>query len=362
MEQAENPKLRLVDAKPVSYEGASYLVLRDPLGLTDQTLLVPQQYVPVLALCDGARSPSTLRAALAIRYGIFLTKERIQEFLDALDKALLLENERSHRALAAARRSFRRAAFRPTASAGHSYPEDPAALAGYLQGFLDAAAAMPGNRSLDLDGKVRGLVSPHIDYERGGPVYAQVWGQAAGSARAADLAIIFGTDHYSEGLAFSLTRQNYATPFGVLPNDTTIVDRLAQAIGEEEAFAGELHHRQEHSIELAAVWMHHVRGGKPIATVPILAGSLEVIQQQRGGQTLEDVLRVLRQSLRGRRAIVIAAGDLSHVGPAIEGQPVHPGKLNQQKSADEARNQRGSTARSNRWKTRTTCAASPRST
>ncbi len=336
MEKAENPKLRLIDAKPVVYEGASYLVLRDPVGLTEKSLLIPQQYIPILALCDGTRNPAALRGALAIRYGIYLTRDRIEEFLTALDDALLLENARSRQAIEEARQSFRRAPFRPPASAGHAYPDNPAELADYLQGFLDAAAGPdPGNRNTALDGKIRGLVSPHIDFERGGPVYAQVWGQAVEAVQAADLAIIFGTDHYSEGRAFSLTRQNYATPFDVLPTDADIVDRLAQVIGEEEAFAGELHHRQEHSIELAAVWMHHIREGQPIDVVPVLTGSLDVIQQQRGGETLEAVLHTLRQVMRNRRAIVIAAGDLAHVGPAFESQPVNPEKLIQLKKADE---------------------------
>ena len=32
-----------------------------------------------------------------------------------------------------------------------------------------------------------GVISPHIDYHRGGPVYAAVWQQAAAMAQAADL-------------------------------------------------------------------------------------------------------------------------------------------------------------------------------
>ena len=85
-------------------------------------------------------------------------------------------------------------------------------------------------------------------------------GRGKGSRTAADLAIIFGTDH-SGGLGkVTPTRQSYATPYGVLPTANGIVDRLADALGEEEAFAEELHHRKEHSIELASVWLHHAPG------------------------------------------------------------------------------------------------------
>src|SRR5512142_680874 len=96
------PKLRLIDAQPVSYEGETYLLLRDPLMLIEKTLLVPQPMIPALALCDGTRTAATLRAALAIRYGLFLTTQRIEEFLHALDEALLLENAHSRKARALA--------------------------------------------------------------------------------------------------------------------------------------------------------------------------------------------------------------------------------------------------------------------
>ena len=65
LSQHSAPKLRMVDAQPVNYEGATYLLLRDPLALTDQTLLVPQPYVPLLALMDGSRNIGALRAAAA---------------------------------------------------------------------------------------------------------------------------------------------------------------------------------------------------------------------------------------------------------------------------------------------------------
>lgn len=325
--QTEKPRLRLIDAQPLVYEGEAYLMLRDPLMLTDKTLLVPQPMIPALALIDGTRTTGGLRASLALRYGLFLTGERVREFLDALDDALLLDNERSRQARIEAQAAFRRADFRPPSSAGASYPEDPGELSQYLDRYIKSTPAQP-------DGDIRGLVSPHIDYERGAEVYAKVWGSAANAAREAELVIVFGTDHFSEGLPFSLTHQNYATPFGPLPTETAVIDELAEVIGREAAFAGELHHRREHSIELAAVWLHHVRGGSAIPLVPILVGSLETALEVEQGSLVEGVLRVLSKTIRSRRTLVVAAGDLAHVGPAFDTEPVDSGKLVQVKSAD----------------------------
>ncbi len=329
-----HPQLRLVDAQPITYEGETYLLLRDPLELTEKTLLVPQPYVPILALLDGSRNLATLRAALALRYGLFLTPQRIEEFVAALDDARLLDNEHSRQAIQEAQEHFRQAPFRTPASAGASYPENPQALSSYLQGFIDNL----NGSTPTANGSVRGIISPHIDYQRGGPVYAQVWSQAGQAVREADLAIVFGTDHFSEGYPISLTRQNYATPYGTLPTAVSIVDELVEVVGEEAAFAGELHHRKEHSIELAAVWMHHMRAGKPIEMAPILVGSLERWMQPDENQALpllDGVIEVLQRAMQGRKAVVVAAGDLAHVGPAFGGEAVDPGKLVALKDADD---------------------------
>lgn len=324
----ENPKLRLIDAHQVVYEGEAYISLHDPLMLTERSLIVPQPLIPLLTLCDGTRTTAGLRASLAIRYGIFITSERVREFIGALDDALLLENQRSRLARAAAEIEFRQADFRTPSSAGLSYPSDADELTKILDQFYNLEIK-------GTDNGICGLVSPHIDFERGGPVYASVWASAAQAAQNADLAIVFGTDHHSEGMPFSLTRQNYATPFGILPTDTAIVDELADVIGIEDAYAGELHHRGEHSIELAAVWLHHVRGRKPIPLVPVLMGPLDTALAKESGRTLNAVLEVLSHALQTHRTLVIAAGDLAHVGPAFDTGPVDQAKLIQLKSADD---------------------------
>ncbi len=118
------------------------------------------------------------------------------------------------------------------------------------------------------------------------------------AANEADLVIMFGTDHQGSNGTVTLTRQSYATPWGVLPTDQALVDKLAEALGQETAFAEELHHAHEHSIELAAVWLHFTRGGRPVALLPILCGSFGgFVAGERDPATYEPfdaVLRVLR--------------------------------------------------------------------
>ena len=266
----EHPRLRALDFRPVMQNGRLAILLRDPLRLSDNLVAVPQQLAPALALMDGTRDRSALRAALIVRHQLLVGTEILDRLIDACDEAFLLENDHFRAARRRAFDEYRQAPCRPPALAGQSYPADPDALRELLDGYL---AGVDGAGPAGSPDGGRGLLSPHIDYERGGPVYAAVWKQAAGMVRAADLAVILGTDHYSARNLLTLTRQHYATPYGVMPTAIDIVDALSDAIGEEAAFAGELNHRSEHSIELAAVWLHHMRRGQPCEMVPILCGS-----------------------------------------------------------------------------------------
>ncbi len=334
------PKLRAVDVRPHSQNGHAYYLLRDPLELQSGSLLIPQYLGPVLALCDGSMESSrALGSTLLSRYGIGLETEQINEVLAALDQACLLENERARVALVEKIQRFRRQPFRTPSLAGLSYPAERAALARLLDDYLTGIS--PRNRyyngHTNGHGHRVGVFSPHIDYPRGGKVYAQTWGALGEAARAADLVIILGTDHYGDDL-FTLTRQHYATPYGTLPTATALVDDLAAVLGEDAAFAGELRHSNEHSLELVAVWLHHMRGGDPVPILPVLTGSLHHLygsqQSPADNPFVFRFLEAVRRHVQGRNVLVVASGDLSHVGPAFGGQPLTAQDRLQVQSAD----------------------------
>jgi AmmeMemoRadiSam system protein B len=330
------PKLRPVDIRPVAQKGRPGFMLRDPLQLSDRTLIVPQPLHLVLPLCDGTREDArALGASLAVRHGVRIAPDVIAQLLGALDEVYLLDNATSTQARERASAAYRGAPFRPPTSAGQAYPDDADALKRLLDGYL---ADVPAETTPLME--ARGLVSPHIDYARGGPVYAQTWRRAADAVRSADLVVILGTDHFDEDSLLTLTRQNYATPFGVLPTARGIVDALAEVVGEEAAFAGELHHRSEHSIELAAVWLHHVREGRPCEVVPILCGSfyrtLQGSADGEGDPTIAALLAALAAVTSMRRLFVVAAGDLAHVGPAFGGYPLDFAGRARLRAADDA--------------------------
>ncbi|MBV7328831.1 AmmeMemoRadiSam system protein B [Chloroflexi bacterium TSY] len=324
------PKLREIDIRPHNHYGHPYLVFSDPLQITDKTLMVPQSLAVALAFCDGTRDVSGIRAAYILQYGVEIEEHQVCELLNALDEALMLDNERFEDAYQQTLIRYQAAEFRKPALAGPSYPSEPEQLHKLLDHYLAQTIHLQVDWDTMNANPGRGLVSPHIDYQRGGKVYAQSWARAEEAARNADLVIMFGTDHKSNA-PFTLTKQNYATPFGILPTEQTITDALATAIersmGEQEAYRGELRHISEHSLELVAVWLHHMRQGKPVEMVPILVGGFHHFIENgtfpKEDPLLNNVLNTLVHSTSKRNVLVVASGDLAHVGPAFGGKPLN---------------------------------------
>lgn len=334
------PKLRPIEIRPFVHERQPSLLLRDPLSLSGKFMTLPAALGPVLAVCDGTCDARGIQAAVLMHFGLRVSLRVIEQVLAALDELYLLDNARSAAAQAQALAAYRSAVYRPPALADGSYPGDPAALRQVLAGYqAEACLRRNGDAPCPPSG-LRGLISPHIDYLRGGPVYAAVWEEAAEAVRAAELAIIFGTDHYGGFGQLTLTRQHYATPFGVLPTAQEVVNAAAEALGEEAAFAEELHHRSEHSIELAAVWLHYMREGRACQVVPVLCGSFGhfvagMADPSRDAQ-IASLVAALQRATAGRRTVVIAAADLAHIGPAFGGDEVDAAGQEALRLTDEA--------------------------
>jgi AmmeMemoRadiSam system protein B len=337
--RAAYPKLRHLDIRPHVQNGRQYILLRDPLQLSDNVLLVPQPLAAVLAFCDGSYSLRGIARAFHAAYGFPIGDDLVHQLVGALDVACLLDNERTTEAMSVIRDQYRAAPFRTPLLAGRSYPADPEELHEALEAYRQQAHNGQPPVAPLTPTPTFGILSPHIDYMRGGIVYAQVWERAAAAVQEADLVIIFATDHHGSD-PFTLTHQNYATPYGILPTATEIVDQVAAVIGEKYAFAGELRHRGEHSLELVTVWLHHLRNRRPVEIVPILCGGFHRFYNNGGNPEqdteIEEVLATLRAASVGRRVVVVASGDLAHVGPAFGQEPLDDADRVRVQSADQA--------------------------
>ncbi|NPA07173.1 MAG: AmmeMemoRadiSam system protein B [Chloroflexi bacterium] len=310
------PLLRPLRLIPFTYRDTPGFLLQDPLRLSPHVLFVPADLAPVLALMDGTHTPQAMRAAMLVRYGVPLPPEVLDRLIQDLDQAYFLENDRFRAYQARRLASYRAGPYREPSHAGEVYPKEPEALRAQMDTYLRTVLAHE-----KLAGPVVGVVSPHIDYARGHRVYAAAWSLAREALQRAERVIVLATDHNAPPGAITLTRQSYATPYGVLPTAQDVVDRLAAALGEEEAFRHEVHHIGEHAAELALVWAHHLRDGRAVDVVPILLGGLDHYfgsgRHPREDVAWSRVADILRAAVDEKPTVVVAAVDLAHVGPAF---------------------------------------------
>lgn len=313
------PKLRRIDAFPFENSGQKVIALRDPTRLDDKVLVVSYPVFFVVSLFDGTRSLNEIKAEYMRRYGEILYSERLDEIISYLDEQYLLESERYaqyHRQL---EEEFRLAEKRVSAFAGKSYESDLNKLNHQIEQFFTGPGG-PGSLSQNPQGDmVKGLIAPHIDFQRGGPCYAWAYKELAESIQP-DLFVLLGTVHSPTDFPFVLTSKKFATPWGEVETDAEIVAALAEKLSFNP-FQDELVHKTEHTIEFQLVFLDYLfHDKKKFKILPVLCGSFHDIMAQ--GNTPQDkpYLHEFIAALRDLidkvpyRTCCIASADLAHVG------------------------------------------------
>ncbi|MFH2005146.1 MAG: AmmeMemoRadiSam system protein B [bacterium] len=315
------PKLRLVEATNVQVEGSAMVALRDPAWPPDRAVLLSHGALALVSLFDGHRDRGDLQAELLRRHGELVDRELIDTVIAQVDAALLLHSPRYDQDLEARREAFRAQPRRPLTMGDVCFPADPQAAAALLDGFFDAPGGPGRLPAAGGEAAVRGVIAPHIDYERGAALYAQAYLKLAEGAADAELFVILGTDHKGEVDApFSLTDLDFETPFGRLRTDGALVRELCDA--DPGLRDGELAHGPEHSLEFQVVLLHHVLGpgAEQARILPVLCGGLtdrEGRETAERRERVEAFINALGLLARQRRVCFVAGADLAHLGPAF---------------------------------------------
>lgn len=310
------PKLRSpIDMRLEKVEGQEVLLLNCPLGISPAPLFLVPAVGPILSCFEGALSIEEITAQFS-QYGV--KRELIRELAALLDKHLFLASPNFFSAQQAQKEQFRLSPVRPAALAGSGYPALSAELTREIDGYL----SLPCDTSLDSEAPLIGLVSPHIDYRRGGTAYGLTYNRLRPQQH--DLYIVIGTAHqYSRG-KFHLTRKDFPTPLGNLKTDHSFVDYLAMNYGFERSFADEFLHRREHSLELQLPFLHRLKSGPRL--IPILVGSFHhMLNSGKYPEAFEDydsfaaaLAEGIKQRLSaGEKICIIAGVDMAHVGQSF---------------------------------------------
>jgi AmmeMemoRadiSam system protein B len=316
----ERPRLRPIRARRLEFGGQPFVSLEDPLGIAADPVLVPLDgYHGIVCHFDGRTTLAEIQARAHRLTGRLVPLTQIQGLIDRLDRALLLDGPR----FAAYSDGYRTEAVRPPAFAGRSYAGTDHVLRAQLaQHFADPrGAGLPDGHAAASNGRrLRGILSPHIDYQRGGPTYTWAYRELIERSNAS-VFVILGVAHQYCRRRFALTRKDFATPLGTARTDRQFVDRLAEGAGSE-VFDDELAHHAEHSIEFQVVFLQYLLGDRRDYTiVPILVGSFHDLMDA-GLDPIESVdverfVGALRaaESACDRSVVYIGGIDLCHVGP-----------------------------------------------
>ncbi len=311
------PALRHVDVAPMEHNGQTLLCVSDPLGYVEDPMLLSPAAFYVAASLDGAAGVEEIRRAFLAQFGTGVAARQVIEVAEALDTAGFLLSPRFEAIRAEATQAFRDAPVRSATLAGKSYPADPEELRAFLDAFFtaDGEEGPPAVGGPDR-APLRCLIVPHIDFARGGHVYARGYRALFGAGKP-DTVFLFGVAHCGVPVPFTLTSKAFETPLGTLETDQAVVDALAAAC-DYDPFEHEFVHRSEHSIEFQAILLAYLYGPS-VKIVPVLCSSFAENDGPTIPSEMDGINRFLEAcrtaaSARGRRVAVIAGADLAHVG------------------------------------------------
>jgi hypothetical protein len=183
--------------------------------------------------------------------------------------------------------------------------------------YLDALGAGAPDRS--KRGPVpRGILSPHIDFRRGGPCYTHAY-RAVLESEAPATVLVLGVAHLSPPSPFVLSDKTYETPLGAIEPDRDFIEAFRKR-APDGLMSDEIVHRGEHSIEFQAVFLRHSHPDADLKIVPILCSSFEPVAGGASPSTeprVQETIGALAEAVKtsGRRVLIVAGVDFAHVGP-----------------------------------------------
>ncbi len=315
--------MRPLQVTPVVHEGRQVLVFQDPAGILENPLaIVPDAILLVLLQhADGETDLGRLAEIAREQTDLIITADRIRSVVRELDESMLLLSERFLAKWQERRVEWDATPVRRSVVFDGSEPE---LLRESLDAEFERHVTGPGAPPTRLDlpsDNVRAVISPHIDYMRGGETYAWAYKAVRDHTKATTF-VILGTLHRSAAHTFIATRKPYDTPWGLVEVNNDVLNDIAGAF-EGELFEEEHLHGSEHTIELQVVYLKRMLGDRPFRIVPILVAPLdeylyidppiEPAQDPEIASFTQAIRDVMRR--HGDDVVLIAGVDLAHCGP-----------------------------------------------
>ncbi len=180
--------------------------------------------------------------------------------------------------------------------AGSFYPGSKKELENTVKSYL--SIEVPKEKD-----KIKAMIVPHAGYVYSGSTAALAYKSVSMQGNGYDSAIIIGPNHTGIGDPIGISASDWATPLGIVKNDTAFGEAIAKA--SDMASIDELSHIEEHSIEVQLPMLQCSLPDIPI--VPICLGN----QSLAACKDIYNSISKAEKSL-GRHPLVIASSDFNH--------------------------------------------------
>lgn len=308
----EKPILRTdIQTVMTLVNGRRMIVFQDPYELSEQRIAVDAGALPLLQLLDGRHEVFDIQCELTRQSGGQLVAlADIEEFLNTLDRAFILNSESFRRTMDGLHTAFCRQGHRLCAHAGKSYDSDPEGLARFIEESEGELPPQTIRRET-----IHAVVAPHIDIRVARHTYVDAYRRLKGGRY--DLAVILGINHNFQDGLFCVSPKNYRTPFGEVRTDRDFVEALKSKSQNGTLATDDFGHKIEHSIEFQTIFLHHYLKETPI--VPILCGGIHEyllarVNPFQDSRFMGFVETVREQAGMRGKVLFVAGVDLSHVG------------------------------------------------
>jgi AmmeMemoRadiSam system protein B len=300
------------------------VVLRDPLELVEP-FAIDAVHEPVLDALDGQRSLTQVRQSLLMRGLASVDLADLEDFVEALGEAGLLDDDRFRDAWAAAHAAFDDVEIRAPRRAGLLYPEDPEALRAWLSAALPLAPRSEAKAHAQHVGEapapawVRApiaIVTPH----QPPPSIASGLRRLLSSLPAPEhyrRVVILATDHTPGLLPYASADKDWGTPLGPVACDLELLakldDRVPWLLREQTRL------RLSDPIEWVTLLLRAMWGDRCPPVLPLACGQTRLTTHD-GALSARELIAVLDdllgESTRAGEVLWWATAELSHVGPA----------------------------------------------
>jgi hypothetical protein len=190
--------------------------------------------------------------------------------------------------------------IRPSPIAGTWYPGSADALAKSVDRFLE------GESKPEPESELVGVIVPHAGHRYSGAVAGAAFRLMRGLAPDI-VAVVSPMHNLAPGQVLTSGHKAYQTPLGDIPVDQDAVRILSDAIRKRTGSAlYPLRNDREHSLEIELPFLQRALG--PFQLLPVM-----ILDQSES--TAQALGSALGETLKERKALLVASSDLSHFFP-----------------------------------------------